>query len=827
MPRGRTIRDPSPGSRLRRGGKALAALGLLIIALVAPISAAPLKTTLTVTTTDGYARLVFSASEYIDASARQGDNVLIISFKEPIDVSVDRLPAQAPDYIGAARRDPDGKAVRIALDQSVTVHAIGAGEKYFVDLLPKSWTGAPPGLPPDVVEALVRHARDAEMLLQRDQAATQNRKVAPIRVHVATQPTFTRYVFGVPARTAVSADRNKDRLVLHFEQPLTFDLADARAALPTAVREISSELDQGSAAVQFILAAKVDTRTFRDESGYVVDVVKPTADPDAAVQPTDMPPGTPPQTVPAPSLAAAAAQISAAAAAPAMEVPPTPAPKPTPAPTPRVASPPAPSASAVPTAPAPVAAPPPTAPAPLAAAPPAPVKPSAAAAPTTAAASPSQAPAAAPMAKVVAAAKPVAAPVAMPPAVAVDKPVAPAVPATAPAKQPAVAAAASKPTVAAVSPAAAPNAGSDDHNKIVAELSEDGATMKLTFAFPAPVGIAVFHRADTLWIVFDSKTEIDLKGLDGEPSRTIRSYEFSHSGDADVVRLKLDRPHLSSVAAEGSVWTVNIGDAVLEPTRALEITRNMVGPNRSNVSIAFDAVQQVHRISDPDVGDKLYVVTALAPARGLIDEQDFVEFHALASTQGVAIEPLADDLSVNVVPDKIIVGRPGGLTLSASLQTLLHGSGLRPTMFNSQIWGSDLKELLLRSGNQAHRCRRRSAEARAPFAAARTDTILYRARHVSRGQRGARCRFAGRGQRRIERYGTGAALRRRDHDEPPRGCAQRSCRTRRRRSARCAVVARASLCARGQVGAGARSVQNHDRGGSDAAGRIAARRAQG
>ncbi|MGA7787697.1 MAG: tetratricopeptide repeat protein, partial [Xanthobacteraceae bacterium] len=265
-------------------------------------------------------------------------------------------------------------------------------------------------------------------------------------------------------------------------------------------------------------------------------------------------------------------------------------------------------------------------------------------------------------------------------------------PATAPAKQPAVAAAASKPTVAAVSPAAAPNAGSDDHNKIVAELSEDGATMKLTFAFPAPVGIAVFHRADTLWIVFDSKTEIDLKGLDGEPSRTIRSYEFSHSGDADVVRLKLDRPHLSSVAAEGSVWTVNIGDAVLEPTRALEITRNMVGPNRSNVSIAFDAVQQVHRISDPDVGDKLYVVTALAPARGLIDEQDFVEFHALASTQGVAIEPLADDLSVNVVPDKIIVGRPGGLTLSASLQTLLHGSGLRPTMFDSQIWGSDLKD---------------------------------------------------------------------------------------------------------------------------------------
>ena len=144
----------------------------------------------------------------------------------------------------------------------------------------------------------------------------------------------------------------------------------------------------------------------------------------------------------------------------------------------------------------------------------------------------------------------------------------------------------------------------------------------------------MFHRADTLWIVFDSKAAIDLSALDGEPSRTIRSYEFSQSGDADIVRLKLDRPRLSSVAADGAAWTLDIGDTVLSPTRALDITRNVIGPNRSSVSIAFDNAQRVHQIADPDVGDKLFVVTALAPARGLIDEQDFIEFHALASTPG-------------------------------------------------------------------------------------------------------------------------------------------------------------------------------------------------
>ncbi|MGC1541962.1 MAG: tetratricopeptide repeat protein, partial [Xanthobacteraceae bacterium] len=243
-------------------------------------------------------------------------------------------------------------------------------------------------------------------------------------------------------------------------------------------------------------------------------------------------------------------------------------------------------------------------------------------------------------------------------------------------------------TEAAPPPAAAPD-GSDSAGKIAADLNEQGADLKVTFAFKTPVGMAAFQRADTLWLVFDSKSKIDLSALDGEPSRTIRSYQFSHSGDADVVRLKLDRPRLSSVAADGGVWTVNIGDSIIEPTRALDLTRNLIGANRSSVSIGFDNARHVHRIADPDVGDTLFVVTALAPARGIIAEQDFIEFHALASTQGLVIEPLSDDLTVSLVPDKIVVTRPLGLTLSTSMQTLMHGSGLRSAMFDSQAWGSD------------------------------------------------------------------------------------------------------------------------------------------
>ncbi|MGA8653738.1 MAG: tetratricopeptide repeat protein, partial [Xanthobacteraceae bacterium] len=241
-------------------------------------------------------------------------------------------------------------------------------------------------------------------------------------------------------------------------------------------------------------------------------------------------------------------------------------------------------------------------------------------------------------------------------------------------------------------PGAPPNRASPSGDTIAVDMSRQGANLKLSFPFTTPTAAAVFHRADTLWIVFDSKSAVDLSALVGEASRTIRGAEFSRDGDSAIIRIRLDHPHLSSLAAEGSGWTVTIGEAIADPTHALDITRNLTGQNRASVTVGFEHPHQLHRIRDPDVGDDLWVVTGFAPARGFINEQDFVEFHALASTQGVVIEPLADDLHVELSADKVVIGRPGGLTLSSSLQGVLHGTALRPVMFDAQVWGLDRQE---------------------------------------------------------------------------------------------------------------------------------------
>ncbi|HEY5067176.1 MAG TPA: tetratricopeptide repeat protein [Xanthobacteraceae bacterium] len=664
-------------------GVLLSFLILLLAALPTasrPAFADPIKASVVAGTNGGYARLIFSMSDFNDVSVRQTGNVLIISFKTPVDISVDRLAAQMSGYIGAARRDPDGMAVRLALARKVTVNAMAVGQQYYVDLLPDTWQGLPPGLPQDVVDDLTRRARDAEMALERAHRLASLGKIPPVRVHVATQPTFTRYVFAIPNQISVSSRRTTKELTLTFDAPVNFDLGDVLTALPATIGAVKTQISDGAAVVRFDLLAKVDVRSFRDENGYAVDIVDPEAKVDAdkktlriVLPEAGAPPVAPgdvakPLLLPAP--AAGENGVGAKAATP-TQPPPVGAhsENPPPAKLAAIAPPMAPS-NAAPAAPG------------------LPVSPKAMTAPT----SPATKVAAAPAPPL--AAKPSVAPVQSPaPAAQPGHPTqVGAVPGAAKSEPAAKASLpAIKPATAAQTPQPHPKKAGEPGGKIAVELERNNENLKLTFDFSTATAAAVFNRADTLWLVFDSKADIDLAALKGEATHTIRSAELTRAPDADIVRIKLDRPRLAGVVADGPAWTLEIGDSVEAPIHALDLNRSLIGTDRSTMSIPLETLHELHRITDPEARDPILVVTAFPPVRGVIHKQSFIEFRALATQQGVAIEPLADDLNMALTPGKIIISRPGGLTLSSSLQSLLRGSGLHPMTFDPQLWGLDRK----------------------------------------------------------------------------------------------------------------------------------------
>lgn len=612
--------EPGAAPNARRPHAWLCALAIAAAALglAGPAHAqAPVKGEVRVETGGGYARIVLRLAEEVESDVRQAGNIVVIGFRQPIEIAAEKIAAAAPNYIAASRRDPDGLGVRLALNRKVRVNSMAAGERIFIDLLPENWTGLAPGLPKEVIEELARRAREAEKKLRaQQQAARKDLKLA--RVRVAVQPTFVRYVFELPDIIPIANDRGADDLTLTFSAPLKFDLADAKASLPKTVSAIDAdEIGENSVAVRFTFDGKVDIRSFREDNNYVVDVGVPeTAElkiPSAAEAGNPVPPPgvSPPQTIPARSDSAA---------------PETP-------PNAKVDSQPASKGGAPPQpekrSEAEVAAPPP--------------------APQAAAANP-----------------------------------APGDPAPADARTET-----KSEGVVDAPEVNAERAPRDPESAFAAELTRQGDNVRLVFPFAKPTPAAIFRRAATLWIVFDSKDRIDLAALNADTSGTIRAAEATPSQDGQVVRVLLERPRMVGASNDGATWAITIGDSAVEETRPLGIARNISGTRKPSVIIPFERPREAHKIHDPEIGDTMLVVTGFGPARGFVKPQDFVEFRALASTHGVAVQPHADDVLAELSADKIIVSRPQGLTLSGVMPSSRNTAAYRPMVFDAQLWGFD------------------------------------------------------------------------------------------------------------------------------------------
>jgi len=222
-------------------------------------------------------------------------------------------------------------------------------------------------------------------------------------------------------------------------------------------------------------------------------------------------------------------------------------------------------------------------------------------------------------------------------------------------------------------------------------VHQSGNSLRVDFPFAVPTPAAIFYRADTLWLIFDSAAPIDLSAFRNDNESGVREATFERADDgAAIVRVKLARPRTASVEADGPSWIVNIADIATARTNPLSIARSVASKNRASIAIPLDGPRAVHTIKDLDVGDRLMVVTTLAPARGFLKAQDFVELRTLPSVHGIVVQPIADDITAELSADKVTISRPEGLSLSAtSLGQQQVSTNFRAYTFDTQQWGFD------------------------------------------------------------------------------------------------------------------------------------------
>ena len=185
---------------------------------------------------------------------------------------------------------------------------------------------------------------------------------------------------------------------------------------------------------------------------------------------------------------------------------------------------------------------------------------------------------------------------------------------------------------------------------------------QLTFPFANPAGAAVFRRGDSIWVVFDAPAKLDTSRLP-KGIASLRGAQVFRGADYAALRIETVEDAPLFVSAVGSDWTVSIGPGAQAQPAIVRVTRDAAGGPASLKAPVAGATRVINLV-DPVVGDTLTVVTALGPPKGVPSRRDYVELALLPSVQGLAIEPMVEDLAVQRDGELVRLTRGSGLALS-------------------------------------------------------------------------------------------------------------------------------------------------------------------
>lgn len=219
----------------------------------------------------GFARISVIFDDMPVAKLEAKGGVVRIVFDRPVKLVPDRLATMVPNYISAARLDPDHKTVRLALTGLHKVQWVPLADRFLLDILPETWRGLPPPPPQELLDAFALRLREAEQA-----AKTKAREPPPLPFEtVRVSERGMRLLLGISPAVPVRWEREGERVRIILSAPFKLDLPALRAAAPFSVMNVTGETSVGETQLVLALQPGETARAQREPDGYVVEIGVP------------------------------------------------------------------------------------------------------------------------------------------------------------------------------------------------------------------------------------------------------------------------------------------------------------------------------------------------------------------------------------------------------------------------------------------------------------------------------------------------------------------------------------------------------------------------
>lgn len=625
----------------------VAMLGALVLAWMVALSgnakAQSLEAVAVAERERDFGRLTLQFRDRLDLPPYEIDaenGVLRIVFEDAVETDIRDAVRVLSDFVTIARQDPDGRAMRFGLSRAVRVNTMEAGETLFIDFLPTTWQGFPPPLPEEVVQRLADRAQQAA----REAAEAERRRLLgelepEVTLRVGAAPTFTRYAFNwnVPFNVAVS--QAGPQLVMEFDYDVPIDLTPAFVDKPEELESLEYDRDGASLSVTMDILPGVGLRWFEDDQRFIIDLERETPLEMEGIDQAALDRVMETLSPPVDGIDASTTRFSTVGSRD--------------------------DAVVVPEADETLVD-------------------------QVSALDPSDlgpmSPSVVPLDQ--SADSPSSAPVA-----AMDdglfRPT-----------QDDLQALGSRPDVASApvlqsgrAPEVGEHEGEDvDPNIIRVEVRMDEDATRLIFPFTQPTPAAAFRRESFVTLVFENPIPFDLRALRLELRDLVRSIQPARVNDLNLIHLELRDSTLVSMVPSGDRWMVVLGPAVLEPPSDFEFGRGTFADGNAFLEVLGDGFATMREITHPHVGDTLYVVPMLGRSQGALARHELVEFDVLPSAHGLVVRPNVDALALEVEPQRVVVSREQGLTLSdvgLSLGSFGFSAEERPGYFDLRAYAGE------------------------------------------------------------------------------------------------------------------------------------------